>query len=57
MYGGLGMKVSIGGANPRTNRTTGGDTQSLGFSLILFSPTGELLSFAVFSLKSRMDGL
>lgn len=51
------MNASVGSANPRTITTDGDTHQSVGFSFLLFSPTSELLSFAVFSFKSRMKVL
>lgn len=51
------MNASVGSANPRTNTTDGDTHQSVGFSFLLFSPTSELLSFAVFSFRSRMKVL
>ena len=57
MYGALGINASVGEVDPRTNTTDGDTHQSVGFSLLLFSPTSELLSFAVFSFDSRMKVL
>ena len=51
------MNASVGSANPRTNTPDGDTHQSVGFSFLLFSPTSELLSFAVFSFNSRMKVL
>ena len=52
MYEALGIIASVGEENPRTNTTDSDTHQSVGFSFLLFSPTSELLSSAVFAFKS-----